>query len=257
MKEKIYEIPINDAFKAQDECPFCWLEREAEQHAVEFILGSRSSYMEDDIRAETDEKGFCRHHFKMMYDYGNRLGNALMLSTHLKKLNAELTKELKSFTPSKTGFMERRKKTEIDPDKPETTVGQWIQGKQKSCYVCEHFEMNYQHYLDTFFYMYRKDPGFIETIKQSKGFCMGHFKDLLEMGEHRLNEKEKQALYPVLFELMEKNMQRVQAEVERFCDKMDYKGKDLEWGNARDSIQRAMQKLGGGYPADPVFKEKL
>lgn len=39
-----------------------------------FILGS--AYMEDDIRAKTDATGFCRHHFKMMYDYGNRLGNA-------------------------------------------------------------------------------------------------------------------------------------------------------------------------------------
>ena len=55
----------------------------AEQHAISFILGS--AYMEDDIRAKTDATGFCRHHFKMMYNYGNRLGNALILSTHLKK----------------------------------------------------------------------------------------------------------------------------------------------------------------------------
>lgn len=40
-----------------------------------FILGS--AYMEDDIRAKTDATGFCRHHFKMMYDYGNRLGTRL------------------------------------------------------------------------------------------------------------------------------------------------------------------------------------
>ncbi len=257
MKETIYTIPINDAFKAKDECPFCWLEREAEQHAIEFILGSQSAYMEDDIREETDEKGFCRHHFKMMYDYGNRLGNALMLSTHLKKLNQELLQECNSFVPSKTGFMERRKKTTIDAQDPTSSIGKWVQKKQTSCYVCEHFDMNYQHYLDTFFYMYRKDPAFLETVKNSNGFCLGHFKDLMEMGEHKLNEKEKQALYPVLFERMTTNLQRIQAEVERFCDKMDYKGKALEWGNARDSIQRAMQKIGGGYPADPVFKEKL
>ena len=74
-------------------------ERELEQHAISFILGS--AYMEDDIRMETDETGFCRHHYKMMYDYGNRLGNALILSTHLKKLNAELTKEMKGFLARK------------------------------------------------------------------------------------------------------------------------------------------------------------
>ena len=68
MKENIATIPLIKAFNAKDECPFCNLEREAEQHAVSFILGS--AYMEDDIREKTDATGFCRHHFKMMYDYG-------------------------------------------------------------------------------------------------------------------------------------------------------------------------------------------
>ena len=46
----------------------------------------------------------------MMYDYGNRLGNALILSTHLKKLNAELTKEMKDFTPRKSSLLKRMRK---------------------------------------------------------------------------------------------------------------------------------------------------
>ena len=54
MKESIHTIPLMDAFKAEDECPFCYLEREAEQHAISFALGSGASYMEDDVRAETD-----------------------------------------------------------------------------------------------------------------------------------------------------------------------------------------------------------
>ena len=76
MKENIATIPLIKAFNTKDECPFCNLEREAEQHAVSFILGS--AYMEDDIREKTDATGFCRHHFKMMYDYGNRLGSGLI-----------------------------------------------------------------------------------------------------------------------------------------------------------------------------------
>ena len=98
MKETIATIPLMNAFHADDECPFCYLEREAEQHAISFILGS--AYMEDDIRAKTDATGFCRHHFKMMYDYGNRLGNALILSTHLKKLDQELGDELHILRPA-------------------------------------------------------------------------------------------------------------------------------------------------------------
>lgn len=64
MKEKIYTIPLMDAFHADDECPFCFIERNLEQHALDFVLGQGASYMEDDVRAETDKLGFCRDHYK-------------------------------------------------------------------------------------------------------------------------------------------------------------------------------------------------
>ena len=31
MKETLYTIPLNDAVNANDECPFCFIEREVEQ----------------------------------------------------------------------------------------------------------------------------------------------------------------------------------------------------------------------------------
>ena len=114
MKESIHTIPLMDAFKAEDECPFCYLEREAEQHAISFALGSGASYMEDDVRAETDAMGFCRHHYKMMYDYGNRLGSGLILSTHLKKLNQELAAQMDLFAPGKSSVFKRMQKTSLD-----------------------------------------------------------------------------------------------------------------------------------------------
>ena len=52
MKEKLYTIPLMDAFKAEDECPFCFVERQLEQHAMDFVLGAGASYMEDDVRAD-------------------------------------------------------------------------------------------------------------------------------------------------------------------------------------------------------------
>ena len=77
MKEQLYTIPLNDAMNANDECPFCFVEREVEQDLLDFALGSGSSYMESDVREATDKAGFCRAHFKKMFDYGNTLGNAL------------------------------------------------------------------------------------------------------------------------------------------------------------------------------------
>lgn len=255
MKENIATIPLMDAFNAKDECPFCYLEREAEQHAISFILGS--AYMEDDIREKTDATGFCRHHYKMMYDYGNRLGNALILSTHLKKLNQELGAELKSFTPGKSNLLKRMKRTDAGIADAKTPLGAWIQKKEQSCYACNHFNDIYNRYLDTFFDLYRKNEEFRALFDNSKGFCLPHFGDLIEAAEDKLTDEQKKEFYPKAFALMQDNIDRVQKEVAWFVEKNDYRNKDKDWGNSADSIQRGMQKCTGGYPADPIFKAEL
>ena len=253
MNKNIATFPLTEAFRAGDECPFCNLERSAEQHAISFILGS--AYMEDDIRAATDSTGFCRHHYKMMYDYGNRLGSAWILSTHMKKLNEELATELKDFTPGRTSLLGRMKKTDMSSDSaPQTPIGSWVEKKTESCYVCSHFKEIYGRYLDVFFDMLKKDSEFQELFKQSKGFCLPHFGDLMEAAEKRLNDAQKKELYPQIFTMMQENMERVQKDVVWFVEKNDYRNKDKDWKESKDSIQRAMQKCAGGYPADPVFK---
>ena len=81
MKEKIYTIPVNDAFSSDCECPICSMYKALEDDAVSYTMGP--SYMEDDIRAVTDKKGFCQKHLKKVYDCENRLGFALVMKTHL------------------------------------------------------------------------------------------------------------------------------------------------------------------------------
>ena len=70
MKEQIHTIPISDAFDNAGECPFCYIEKRTEDHVMDFVLGHGASYMEADIRDMTDKQGFCRAHFKKMFDYG-------------------------------------------------------------------------------------------------------------------------------------------------------------------------------------------
>ena len=66
MDEQLYAIPVNDAFNADCECPVCLMYRSLEKAAVEFALGP--SYMEDDVRMETNRVGFCAEHVKLMYE---------------------------------------------------------------------------------------------------------------------------------------------------------------------------------------------
>lgn len=51
--------------------PFCYIEKHAEERLMDFVLGAGASYMEADIREQTDKAGFCRAHFKKMFGYGN------------------------------------------------------------------------------------------------------------------------------------------------------------------------------------------
>lgn len=238
---------------AEDECAFCNIERKLEQDAISFSLGS--SYMEEDIRDMTDKEGFCRHHYKMMFDYGNQLGNALMLETHIKKVKETLKKQMEDFSPSKASFVKRMKKTQIQQENKKTSIGQWVREFESSCYVCNYFESSYNRYLDTFFEMLEKDSEFYEMVKESRGFCIHHFGDIIEASNDKLKDSFKEKFYPMIYELMDHNMERILEDVSWFVEKYDYRNRDKEWKNSKDAIPRAMQKLKGGYPADPVFME--
>lgn len=60
------------------------------------------------------------------------------------------------FAPGKSSVFKRMQKTSLDKQGRETAIGQWIDEKTHSCYVCDHFKANYNRYLDTFFDLYKK-----------------------------------------------------------------------------------------------------
>jgi len=250
MKETLYTIPLNDAVGANDECPFCYIEREIEQHLMDFVLGSGSSYMESDIREQTDKAGFCRMHFKKMYDYGNTLGNGWILKTHYMRTIEELKQQIKSYTPGKTSLKDKLKKA-TDSSNP---IGRWTVEKEDSCYICNYFKEHYDRYLDTFFIMYKRDEAFRAKIQNGKGFCLPHFGDLCQASETKLNDHDRKAFYDCISKLMLDNMDRMYEDVDCLIEKFDYRNKDADWKNSKDAVPRAMQKLKGGYPADPVYK---
>ncbi len=250
MKEQLYTIPLNDAVNAGDECPFCYIERSIEQDLLDFVLGSGSSYMEADIREITDKAGFCRTHFRKMFDYGNTLGNAWILKTHYQRMIGEMQK---TFAEVKSGKPHMKKKF-LGQDTGGSPIGAWVRQKEASCYICSQYRDTYDRYLDTFFYLFRQDQAFRDKIQSGKGFCLSHFGDLCETADRLLKEKDREDFYACVLPVMEENMKRVAEDVAWMVEKFDYRNKDADWKNSKDAIQRGMQKLKGGYPADPVYK---
>ena len=251
MKEKLYTIPLNDAVNAKDECPFCYIERKIEQDMMDFVLGSGSSYMESDVREQTDKAGFCRMHFKKMYDYGNTLGNAWIMKTHMRATIAEMKKAMKEHAPGKSAGLFKKK-----GDGSVNSVTAWVNARENSCFICKQFTDHYDRYMDTFFELYRKDEAFKSKINESKGFCLPHFGDLCESAESRLKDKEQEQFFATTFALMEANMERLFEDDAWLIEKFDYRNKDADWKNSKEALQNCMQKLKGGYPADPVYKQK-
>ncbi len=254
MKEKLFTIELHDALQSGDECPFCYLERNLEQAAIEFVLGS--SYMESDTREQTDRQGFCRPHTKMMYDYGNSLGNAWIMKTRLLHMRKGLETQMAGFTPeagSASVFGRWKKK---DSDGEGTSVGNWIRGEECHCYVCGRISETYRRVLDTFVYQVKHEPEFLDMVKKSKGFCIHHFADLVDVCQKDLGKKEQDQVFPLLFEQMNRELARMQEDIDWLIEKYDYLNKDKDWKNSQDALQRTMQKIVGGHPADPVFRNK-
>jgi len=254
MKEQIHTIPIQDALDNAGECPFCYIERRTEAHALNYTLGHGASYMEADIRDMTDKEGFCRTHYKKMFDYGNALGNAWILKTHYRRIIDEMNKEFKNFKPgkpAKKGLFSKQ----VNSDNSNSIVS-WIQEKEASCFICNMVHNTFDAYLKTFFSMYSKDASLREQFMSDKGVCLSHFAILLEGADKYLKPAELEEFYQKSLPLMTTNMERIYEDVSWFIEKYDYKNKDEDWKNSRDAVQRGMQKLKGYDPSLPPIQLK-
>lgn len=248
MKEQIQTIPVNEAFDAGGECPFCHLERMVEQRTIRYVLGAGASYMEPDVRTATDRAGFCRDHYKKMFDYGNPLGNALMMQTYLNGLMLEFEQQEKGYVPPAKKPLFGKK-----PEPRANSMAAWAREKQNSCYLCQRIRDNMDRYYSTFFVLI-KEPEFRAKVEKSKGFCMCHFARLLEYAEDALPDKQKPWFKETVMELMKQNLNRVKEDLDHFVEMFDYRSAGSDWRNSKDAVERTMQKLKGGYPADKPYR---
>ncbi len=244
MKEKLYTIPVNDAFHTDGECPICQIYHSLETNAIEFTMGP--SYMEDDIRMETDRVGFCGHHLEQLYQNQNRLGLGLMLKTHMDRIISDiegLQTDASTEQPATGGGGFFRKKPPVKPGA--TSVSAYIHTLGQSCYICNRIHDIYERYLATVFYLYKNDEAFREVFLSSKGFCTPHYGVLRDMAPAELSGKLLADFLSALDRLYLDNMKRVRDDLEWFTDKFDYRNADAPWKNSKDALPRSACKVAG------------
>ncbi|MBR5152127.1 MAG: hypothetical protein IKW60_01165 [Clostridia bacterium] len=208
MKEKIYTIPVNEAFDHPGECGFCVLWRKLEKEILDYVTGP--AYMEEDVRGEMDKAGFCPHHYRKMFASGNRLGLALMLQTRLRYLNSNA----------------KEKHTD-------------------SCYACNRMNGRMESYISTFCYLWKTEEEFRAKVLSGQGFCQVHFQELMEKGRKYLMKKPYRSMMETLEPFHREHMERVEEDLDWFVRKFDYRFKDEPWKNSKDAVERSIQKVSG------------
>lgn len=250
MKDTIYTIPLTDAFNASDECPFCFIHRKLEEDAISFTLGA--SYMEDDIRALTDQLGFCSTHYKKLYEYGNRLGLALILQTHYQSLIKDIEKHASSSLPS-ANFLQKITKSKANLSS--SPLSETLKTRSSSCYICNRVDENMERYCKTFFHLLNTSDEFKLLFQKSKGLCLPHFSMLIDLAPLYLTDDMKLFFFNESKRMLIENLARIEEDLSWFIDKYDYRNNAAPWKNAKDAIPRSIQKLASIYVQDPPFKE--
>lgn len=233
MKEQLYTIPVNDAFDKGCECPICAMRKVLETNAIEYTMGP--SYMEDDVRVNTDRLGFCREHMNMLLLQKNKLGLALILKTHIDHTNKELTKLAKK--PIKAGSLFKKA--------GENPIFDYTQSVSHSCFICDRINNTFDRYINTVLQLWKTDDAFRSKYAASKGFCTEHFGILIKSAQNILKGNQLDEFVQITTKLYLENMQRLADDLEWFTDKFDYRYKDAPWKNSKDVILRAVIKTNG------------
>lgn len=234
MRQHIDTIPVWDAFKQDCEYPLCELRSTNEENYVHSFTGG--SVMEPDVRVEVNMKGFCARHFRLMMVGDRRLGVALMAHTYLKQTMARLGEASQAVQsmPVKSGLFSRKPQAGVN-FKPITDT----------CILCDRLNATMERYVYTTVYLWKKDSSFRSQLKNSKGFCLKHYAELLNAAPEQLNGQELKQFTDMINELEMANLKRVADEIEWFTLKFDHKNADKPWGNSKDALPRTVLKLRG------------
>ena len=231
MSEKIYTIPVNEAFEACAEehsrgCPVCRIYNKLEANELDLILGA--SMMEPDVRKQTNEKSFCPDHFNMLLTEKNRLGLALILESHMNQLREEVNDKGLAALVGKTGSAAPKRLNRLDG----------------SCYVCDRIEYSFSRMLSNAVLLWTEDDSFRDKVQAQPYICLPHFRMWLEAAERELKRG-----YPDFYKAVSRPVyayfDELRSDISWFCKKFDYRYDAEPWGNAKDAVERAGKFLCG------------
>ena len=212
---------IKEKFKTDCECPLCEIKKIVEEQFLHEFLND--AVMEDNTRIKVGKNGFCARHFDMLFARQNKLSVALQIGTRVDKIAPLIT-------PEKNVRAAIKQAETLD--KSATT-----------CVICDLVEESMIKYYKTIAQMFEREKNFYKTLISSKGFCLKHYAELLRYSRYAGCIAHEYV--HILGSTQKRNIERLQSELKKFCDKHDYRNALEPLGNAETALPRMREKLYG------------
>ena len=179
--------------------------------------------MEDSTREKVNKHGFCNEHFDKLFFRPNKLSVALQIQTRTDYIE-------KFITPVSNSKGAMKQSEQIDK-------------LLSSCIICDLTKKSMEKYYKTIAQLFSSDKEFIKLFYTSKGFCLEHYSELLKHTSSAGILKNEYA--KTLTEVQKKNFARIKEEINRFCNKHDYRNAMMPLGSAETALPRMREKLYG------------
>lgn len=240
MKEKIYDIPLWDAFNLENcECPLCAAEKKAEDQLINALY----TEMVMDVRLNpqlVQEYRFCTGHLEKLYKYPDKFGLAILTERILYFEKESIKKyNLADTTKNKTilGLNLKRKKVTKHID--------------RECMLCKKVNEDMIRYTETMISLWCKEAKFKELYKNSRGFCVDHFSNIMETADFSIHNKDTLKIFKqISMDLQINNIDRLHGELDWFITKFDFRYSEAPWKTSKDALKRTILKLTGNYNKD-------
>lgn len=230
MPEKIFTIPINEAFDKRDGCPMCRMHKALEESNLSYTLGA--AMMEPDVRIRMNELGFCSRHFAALRGMKNKLALALILESHL----AEVDRLMDTEPGGKKSIFSRKQ--------PESDSANKLSDLSSACFICKRIHSTEQRYYSNVAWLWESDPAFRDKLKAQPYICLSHTAGIMKAARRELGEEKYRALYAALTELNRSYLEHLRADITAFTVSFDHRNAGIPLTEeARSSIEKAVDFL--------------
>ena len=223
MREDICSIPVNDVFLPKEGCPFCRMRDMLEDRMATYITGAHDGAG----RAGGDQPPGLLHR-ALQPDLGP--GQPALCGVDFGEPAAN-----------------RARRGVPRGEGPAKKAAAAVHSREEHCFVCENIEKNTAHLLDSTLKLWQTDGEFRQLYSQQPYICLRHYGQVLQAAA-KMPKKNFVLFEEVTTGLAKRYLEELNADVTHFCRMFDYRNAGGDWGNSKDSIERAIRYLTSREP---------